>query len=54
MLSVAEASLPRDHLKRMAATLDHIARGFNAQLFNCLGRRLPGFGLERAAELART
>jgi hypothetical protein len=52
-VTVGKTCLPGDDINRMAALLHHQARGLDAQVFDCLGRRLAGFDLERTAELAR-
>src|SRR5262245_3260673 len=50
---IAEAGQLCDRVNRMATALNLKARRFEAQILDCLGRRLSRLGLEGAAELAR-
>lgn len=50
---VGEAVFDGDHIERVAALLQHQPGGFHAQFLDGPCRRLPGFGAESAAELAR-
>ena len=52
-LLVAEAGLGGDDANRVAALLDHQARGVEPEAFDRLGGRGAGLGAEGAAELAR-
>jgi hypothetical protein len=51
--AIGKTGLPRDDVDRMAALLHHQAGGLDAQVLDCPGRRLAGFGAECPAELAR-
>jgi hypothetical protein len=53
-VAVGKTGLPRDDFDRMVALLHHQPGGLEAQVLDCLGRRLPGLGAERTAELAWT
>ena len=53
-VAIGETRLAGDDVDRMAALLHHQAGGLDVQVLDRLGRRLPGLGAERTAELTRT
>jgi hypothetical protein len=53
-ITIGKARLPSYDVDRMAALLRHQPGGLESQVLDRLGRRLPGLGAKRAAELAWT
>lgn len=52
-VAVCEAGLVGDGVNRMPAAFHQNPRSLDPEIFDCLGRRLAGLGMEDAAELAR-